>query len=382
MNILLIVPTLSVVDSARADWREQIRAGDTVNVLSLVQSPSTRDDGTLYHVPCALNTGQAFFARVRRRLLRLHPRRSSPLWRRVIREFQREIASELQAFDPDLIDLRWLPDRQLFTQLIARDAKYTIVSEGEPPPRSAIDTCWRRYDPQRKVSIVLPVYNGANYLRAALMSCLAQTHRALEVIVVDDCSTDETPAIIAEFAHADSRVIAVRNTHNLRLPRALNAGFACATGELLTWTSHDNYYAPTAIERLVRYLCTWPAVDFVYADYFTIDTGGITRARIPVAPPPYLRVRNPVGAYFLYRREVYERVGEFRPEREYAEDYEYWVRVYQQGFTMQCLHAPLYYYRHHEASMTGSAKDNRIQELTRQVQRDYFSDGSARNHLV
>ena len=86
------------------------------------------------------------------------------------------------------------------------------------------------------VSIVLPTHNGARYLEQAVQSCLDQTYRNWELIIVDDASTDETPALIARLVAADSRIRSIRNEVNQKLPGALNTGFAQARGEYLTWT--------------------------------------------------------------------------------------------------------------------------------------------------
>ena len=93
-----------------------------------------------------------------------------------------------------------------------------------------------------KISVVLPVYNGERYLRESLDSILAQTMGDFELIVVDDCSTDATSVILAEYAVRDSRIRIIRNAENQKLPRSLNIGFAEARGEYLTWTSDDNVY--------------------------------------------------------------------------------------------------------------------------------------------
>src|SRR5215468_4846876 len=100
------------------------------------------------------------------------------------------------------------------------------------------------------VSVVLPTYNGSRYLRGAVESVLAQTLADFELIVVDDCSTDATPALVAELAARDPRIIAVRHEANRKLPGALNTGFARARGRYFTWTSDDNLYAPAALARL------------------------------------------------------------------------------------------------------------------------------------
>ena len=76
------------------------------------------------------------------------------------------------------------------------------------------------------ISIVLPVYNGAKYLRESIDSVLAQTYTNWELLIVDDCSGDETPEIAREYAEKDPRIHYYRNEQNLRLPRNLNKGFS------------------------------------------------------------------------------------------------------------------------------------------------------------
>ena len=97
------------------------------------------------------------------------------------------------------------------------------------------------------ISIVLPVYNGERFLRESIDSVLAQTYTNWELLIVDDCSTDNTAAIVHEYVQKDSRVQYYKNEKNLRLPRNLNRGFSLARGDYLTWTSDDNVFWPTAL---------------------------------------------------------------------------------------------------------------------------------------
>ena len=80
------------------------------------------------------------------------------------------------------------------------------------------------------VSIVLPTYNGSTYLGEAIESCLAQTYPAWELIIVDDCSTDATPALLAQYAARDQRIRVIRHEENRKVPGALNTGHAAARG--------------------------------------------------------------------------------------------------------------------------------------------------------
>jgi glycosyltransferase involved in cell wall biosynthesis len=218
---------------------------------------------------------------------------------------------------------------------------------------------------QPLVSIVLPTYNGARYLAESLDSCLAQTYGNWELIVVDDCSRDATPDIAAAYAARDGRIRLIRHETNRKLPGGLNTGHAAARGAFLTWTSDDNRYKPRAIERMVAFLRARPDVGLVYTDVDYIDDAGRFTRVVPAAEPSMLACSNIIGACFLYRREVYERVGTYDPELFLAEDFDYWLRVYRR-FDIAPLPESLYEYRIHGASLsqTKSAQVHASMERT------------------
>src|SRR5258705_1775548 len=197
------------------------------------------------------------------------------------------------------------------------------------------------------ISIVLPAYNGATYLGQALQSCLDQSYPAWELIVVDDASTDATPAIVREFAMQDSRVHCIRHETNRRLPGALNTGFAAARGEFLTWTSDDNLYRVTALETMAAVLTEKPDVDFVYADFDVIDEAGQFVQTNVAVPPIQLIQQYFCVPCFLYRRPGHEQLGAYAEDLFLAEDYEYWLRIFLSGDGIDSLHPNLYQYRPH-----------------------------------
>lgn len=212
-----------------------------------------------------------------------------------------------------------------------------------------------------KVSIILPTHNGAKYLRGAIESCLAQTHQNIELILVDDRSTDATPQILSSYK--DPRVRIIRNQTNQRLPRSLNIGFKEATGDLLTWTSDDNEYFPDAIERMLHTLQKEPDVDFVYADYLALDESTGKKELVKAPDTLKLNVKNEVGGCFLYTRKVYEALGGYDPYYEMTEDYDYWMRIWKRFRTRRCP-GPLYLYRYHAQSLT----------TTRHFNQDLFTE--------
>jgi glycosyltransferase involved in cell wall biosynthesis len=226
---------------------------------------------------------------------------------------------------------------------------------------------------QPVVSIVLPTHNGARFLRESIDSCLAQVYRSLELILVDDASTDATPDILAEYMRRDSRVFTIRNEKNLRLPQSLNVGFSRARGRYFTWTSDDNRYRPHAIKTMVYMLDHRPEVDLVYTDYSVIDNTGATVAyHLALTIERLVRV-NCVGASFLYRRLVHETLNGFDAGKPLVEDYDFWLRA-ARWFHFEPLPLDLYEYRQHEGTLsTKHAAD--IRALNRLLLRDTLLQG-------
>jgi glycosyltransferase involved in cell wall biosynthesis len=203
------------------------------------------------------------------------------------------------------------------------------------------------------VSIVLPTYNRADLILESVESCLAQTYSNIELLVVDDGSTDHTPDVLRQVAQRDSRVRYLRQD-NARLPAALNTGFRAARGELWTWTSDDNAYQPEAIQVMAGYLRDHPDIGLVYCDYEVINDRG---ERVKIShrkPPETILKKNPIGACFLYRRSVAERVGEYDTQTFLAEDYDYWVRISRVAPIAHLPGVAPYRYRWHESSLSST----------------------------
>ncbi len=368
MNVVLVILGAQVKSEATKFWKRRLIDPDHLSVLTCGGTNLSRiPEDHMHELEEIL-----FFTESRRwpkkflevsfnnlrRVRTLFPKLSYPysllLWSAVVRCRWDDLIWDLRSIDPDVIDLRWMPRSIALSAKLREKLPWVMMlSDKEEVVRHAVDDSWRKYDPRLRVSIVLPVYNGAKYLRQSIESCLKQTHRSIELIIVDDCSTDSTPEIIAEYAGRDSRIVSMRNRLNLRLPGALNVGFRSATGQLMSWTSHDNYYAPNAIELLVRQLCSLPQIGLVYSSFHHIDALGRVDPRIVYLPPPGVLLYhvNAVGPCFLYRRTVSEEIGDYDERIEFEEDYEYWLRVFRR-FKMMRLHLPLYYYRRHAESMT------------------------------
>lgn len=204
------------------------------------------------------------------------------------------------------------------------------------------------------VSIVLPVYNGDRYLHEALDSVLGQTFTSWELIIVDDCSTDNTPVIANSYAAKDSRIRYIRNEVNKKLPASLNVGFSHAKGKYLTWISDDNRFGENALELMSNALDNNPEVDLVYCRMQRINEAGdlISPLRLP-QNGSFIYCFNVVLACFLYRRKVQEALGGYDENLFLVEDYDFWLRAYR-SFSFRHLPEAPYFYRVHSGALTST----------------------------
>ena len=235
------------------------------------------------------------------------------------------------------------------------------------------------------VSVVLPVYNQADLLGDSIESVLSQTYADIELIVVDDGSTDDVGEVLGRYlGHPRVRILTQANQ---KLPAALSNGFAFARGEFWTWTSADNLMHPDQLARLVGFLRSHPQTAMVYADYVAIDDRGEPLAdptfrphnRGPAGSAEIHLPRNPreinvvcdnfIGPCFLYRNLVGRLIGDYDPGLG-IEDYDYWMRV-NHAFVIEHLGTDetLYRYRVHDRSLSGRAAELKITERVKALMR-------------
>ncbi len=148
-----------------------------------------------------------------------------------------------------------------------------------------------------KVSIGVPVYNGARYLRNALDSILAQTYRDFELVISDNASTDETEAICREYAERDSRVRYYRSPKNRGITWNFREVVQRCRGEVFMWLACDDVLAPEYVERCLQALQRDASVVLCYSACCEINEGGIktTHNEVPGRlshPRAHIRFRD------------------------------------------------------------------------------------------
>ena len=222
-----------------------------------------------------------------------------------------------------------------------------------------------------KISVILPVYNGEQHVGRAIDSILSQTHRDLELVIVNDCSTDDTQRVLEEYAAKDDRIRLFRNETNQKLPRTLNIGFSHATGEYWTWTSDDNTYHPDALEKMCTILDQRQDIDLVYTDISIVDMEGNLIQELREDEPDGIRFKDNIGACFLYRKSLAMKAGPYDDTMFLAEDYEFFIRCYKNG---QFYHIPeiLYNYGRHDANLSAVYRGKQIRHQAFHVMDVHF----------
>lgn len=201
------------------------------------------------------------------------------------------------------------------------------------------------------ISIILPVYNGEKYLETAIKSVLDQSYDNLELIIINDASTDNSLQIAEDYKSRNSKIKIVTNEANQSLPVCLNIGHRLAKGDLLTWTSDDNFYQRDAIQVLYENL-TERDVDVVYSNYLVIDEGGKIVGQSRLKPLEFLMFSGVVGACFLYKKEVFERNQGYSENLFLVEDYDFWLRALKHSRFYKIDNPGFYFYRYHPESLT------------------------------
>ena len=184
------------------------------------------------------------------------------------------------------------------------------------------------------ISVIIPVYNGDNTIAAAIESALGQTFPAVEIIVVDDGSTDATGAILERYR---SR-IAVVSEANQGFCGARNVGIARSHGEHIALLDADDTWRPDKLEKSLAMLASSPNVVLVYTDVVNQDTAGrdlgtspidASTAHAPTLDEMLSRLWPIMPSTVVMRRDAYEKCGRF--VEGFSEDMDFWIRIREQG---------------------------------------------------
>lgn len=225
------------------------------------------------------------------------------------------------------------------------------------------------------VSILMPVYNTAPYLREALDSMLSQTFTDFELIVLNDCSPDDAEAILDTYT--DPRIVRYKGEKNAGLSNVLNVGLSIARGKYIARMDSDDISLPNRLQVQVDYLETHPEIDLVSVgmQLFGAKEEVWIREQNPEKVKINALFHSPIlHASSVWRKDSFEKQDlRFRQEMVPAEDYDLWARALLKGLKLVNLPDVLYKYRTHPNQAT--LQTDKTSAKSRDVQQEYL--GSA-----
>lgn len=213
------------------------------------------------------------------------------------------------------------------------------------------------------VSVIIPTYNAAGTLPRAISSVRTQTYANLEIIVVDDGSTDDTESVVQGMQTADNRVRFIKEAHSGGAARPKNSGLRVSVGEFIATLDADDEWLPTKIERQMSMFVrpSTHGLGFVGCDYFVhsdIHTPYLQTVPKYADPAWHLRATDYLGpgSCILYRKSALEKVGGFDERLETSQDWEVRIRL-SSLYEFMVIHEPLVRYYIHEGSVSSRSVD-------------------------
>lgn len=230
------------------------------------------------------------------------------------------------------------------------------------------------------ISCIVPVYNGERYLREALDSIFAQAYPNLEVIVVDDGSTDGTEKVVAAYGE---RIHALRQS-NRGPAAARNLGLGAAKGEFVVFLDADDLWHPEKLMRQMACFRNRPELDICVAH---VENFWIPELNEEAKRLQNRRIAKPVPGYvtgaLLARKALFDTVGHFNTDLKHGDAQEWFIRAAEQRAVMELLPDVLLYRRLHFSNISRAVNDcfdDHLRIIKASLQRRRRRDGTVKDY--
>ncbi len=247
---------------------------------------------------------------------------------------------------------------------------------------------------KKLISVIIPVYNVDKFVKDAILSICNQTYKNIEIIVVDDCSTDSTYNIVENLAKHDIRIKLFKNSKNSKIVKTLNFALEQANGDFIARMDGDDISSPERLEKQLNFLIENKKFYLIGSYIITIDESGeiIGKQKMPTNEfdiSKTLKYVSPVSHIWLARREVYTWLNGYR-EIPGAEDYDFLLRMHSKGLLFTNLDSYEYSVRIRDGNTTSTIGFNQrlmsnyvvdLYNMRKQNNSDDYSLESVQNYI-
>lgn len=210
----------------------------------------------------------------------------------------------------------------------------------------------------KKVSVIVPVYNTSPYLKECVNSIINQTYKNLEIIIVNDCSTDNSLEVISSFKDKRIKVINLKKNHGVAFCR--NKGVEEATGDYICYIDSDDYWNLDKIAKQVKFIKNKA---FIYSSYSYFKNGKFHKAKVPskITYKQALKNTTIFTSTVMFNMAYLEKKDIYMPDIRRGQDTATWWQVLKKGITAYGLDESLVVYRVVEKSLSS----NKLRALKR-----------------
>ncbi|MDC7326067.1 glycosyltransferase family 2 protein [Acinetobacter baumannii] len=244
------------------------------------------------------------------------------------------------------------------------------------------------------ISVLIPVYNVEAFVKEAILSICNQSYKNIEIIVVDDCSTDNTYNIVAELVPNDARIKLFKNYKNSKIVKTLNFALEQSKGDFIARMDGDDISAPQRLEKQLNFLLKHPQYALVGSHVTTIDSKNkiIGKQEMPIKDDiitKTIKYASPVLHIWLAKREVYNKLEGYR-EIPGAEDYDFLLRMHSLGLSFTNLNSFEYSVRIRDGNTTSTIGFNQrlmsnyvveLYEMRLRSNKDNFSSDNVKDYI-
>ena len=224
------------------------------------------------------------------------------------------------------------------------------------------------------VTIIMPAYNASNTISESIQSVLDQTYKHFELIVVNDCSSDNTKEIVEEFIELDDRIKFIDKIANEGVASARNTGLDHAQGEFVAFLDSDDKWKETKLEKQINIFHQYPHIDLIYTAYYRFNSNGIINL---VEVPESINYKqllkgNPIGNLTaLYN---FKKFSKIRQKKIGHEDYLFWLELFNSANDVKGvgIQEPLAYYRVAENGQSISGNKLKAAGWTWRIYREHL----------
>lgn len=206
------------------------------------------------------------------------------------------------------------------------------------------------------VSIITPAYNCSKYISQTIESVLCQTYHDFEMIIVDDCSTDDTLSILEKYSKQDSRIKVIKMVENRGVVEARNVALKQSKGRYIAFLDSDDLWVPEKLSKQINFMRVF-GYAFTYSQYDLINEEGMSLGK-SIKPPTKLDYSKAIKNTSIGCLTVIvdkKKTGEFyMPDLSHGEDHATWIEILKRGFNAYCVHEVLAHYRVSKSSLTSN----------------------------